>query len=414
MKICFLLGSPSISGGTYVIFQHALYGMRIGHDVTVVPMFPVDEGKDHWHPALAQLKFKTLGEVKDIEFDVAVATWWKTMLDMPKIKAKSYTYFVQSIESWFAPESEIPLRKLIDKTYEIDMPVITEAKWIRDYLINKYNRDVWLAPNGIRKDFLNTSIKPIENRLVSGLRVLVEGPLGSDIKNVARTINLVRSSRPKEVWLLTSTPLNKYPGVDRVFSHVPADKIAEIYSSCDVLVKLSYVEGMFGPPLEMFHCGGTAIVYDVTGYDEYIVNNQNSIVVKTDDERGVIESIKLLKSDLNLLNRLKNGALKTASEWPSWDMASKTFFDCLDEIYSQGAKKVFNMEKLDKYISDILSEYIKNEQARVNGNLKLKLSIKFNSWLARSKYYIHYLLLRSVLFDSHRTGAGRREKDLNF
>ena len=53
-----------------------------------------------------------------------------------------------------------------------------------------------------------------------------------------------------------------------------------IYRSCDVIVKLSYVEGMFGPPLEMFHCGGTSIVYDVTGHDEYIVHGKNGLVAK--------------------------------------------------------------------------------------------------------------------------------------
>lgn len=414
MKICFLLGSPNISGGTYVIFQHALYGMSIGHDVTVVPMFPVDKGGKHWHPALTQLKFKTLEEVKDIEFDVAIATWWKTMLDISKIKSKSYTYFVQSIESWFAPDSEVPLKRLIDKTYEVDIPVITEAKWIKDYLTNKYKRKVWLAPNGIRKDFLNSSIKPISNKLTSGLRVLVEGPLGSDIKNVARTLNLVKAASPKEVWLLTSTPLKHYPGVDRVFSCVPANKIAEIYASCDVLVKLSYVEGMFGPPLEIFHCGGTAIVYDVTGYDEYIVSNYNSIVVKTDDEGGVVESIKSLKNDPELLNKLKLGALETASKWPSWDAASKTFYECLGEVYELCFNQEFDLEHLDKFISLALADYIKDEELRVSGDLKLKLVRKVGAWLARSRCYPYYLVARSVLYDSQKTGAGRREKDLVF
>lgn len=41
---------------------------------------------------------------------------------------------------------------------------------------------------------------------------------------------------------------------------------------------------MFGPPLEMFHCGGTSIVYDVTGHDEYIVHDKNGLVAKTDDD----------------------------------------------------------------------------------------------------------------------------------
>lgn len=72
-------------------------------------------------------------------------------------------------------------------------------------------------------------------------------------------------------------------------------KQPEIYRSCDVIVKLSYIEGMFGPPLEMFHCGGTAIVYDVTGHDEYIVHEKNALVVKTDDDKQVINYIKWIK-----------------------------------------------------------------------------------------------------------------------
>jgi len=89
-------------------------------------------------------------------------------------------------------------------------------------------------------------------------------------KNVEKTIELCLQSDADEIWLLTSTEISEYPGVDKCFSRVAIEKTPEIYRSCDVLVKLSYVEGMFGPPLEMFHCGGTAIVYDVTGHDEYI------------------------------------------------------------------------------------------------------------------------------------------------
>jgi glycosyltransferase involved in cell wall biosynthesis len=107
----------------------------------------------------------------------------------------------------------------------------------------------------------------------------VEGPLGVSYKNVEKTIELCRQAEVDEIWLLTSSEVTDYPGVNRCFSRVPITETAAIYRSCDLLVKLSYVEGMFGPPLEMFHCGGTALVYDVTGHDEYIRHQQNSIVV---------------------------------------------------------------------------------------------------------------------------------------
>ena len=48
----------------------------------------------------------------------------------------------------------------------------------------------------------------------------------------------------------------------------------EIYNQCDVLLKMSKVEGVFGPPLEMMACGGTCVVGNVSGYDEYCVHEK--------------------------------------------------------------------------------------------------------------------------------------------
>ncbi|MER2419141.1 glycosyltransferase, partial [Klebsiella pneumoniae] len=112
------------------------------------------------------------------------------------------------------------------------------------------------------------------------------------------------------------------PGVSRVFSRVPMKVTPDIYRSCDILVKLSTVEGMFGPPLEIFHCGGTAIVFDVTGHDEYIVDGQNACVVHRGDMDGVVTTLRRLLNDRTELARLQAGALKTAEAWVSWDASS--------------------------------------------------------------------------------------------
>jgi len=40
--------------------------------------------------------------------------------------------------------------------------------------------------------------------------------------------------------------------------------LSDEYARSDVLLKLSSVEGMFGPPLEAFHRGATAVVTPVT------------------------------------------------------------------------------------------------------------------------------------------------------
>jgi hypothetical protein len=82
----------------------------------------------------------------------------------------------------------------------------------------------------------------------------------------------------------------------------------------------------------MFHCGGTAIAYEVTGHDEYIRDGENAYVVKRDDEDRVVELLTKLRKDPGELQRLKTGALQTAHSWPDWRDASMRFVTALEEI----------------------------------------------------------------------------------
>ncbi len=332
MKIVFLIGGVAISGGNYVTFQHALHARSAGHEVTIAAMHPWSEPDLAWHPALAQIELVQLSQLAERRFDIALATWWRTALRLAEISAQQYAYFVQSIESRFFPEGQPRHRTMVDGTYRLGLPVITEASWIKEHLKESFATDAYLARNGILKSLYTTDGPAIAPRVPGRLRVLVEGPFGVPIKNTARTVRLVREAAPAEIWLLTSSKVPWYPGVDRVFSQVPIQSVPPIYRSCDVIVKLSYVEGMFGPPLEMFHCGGTAVVYMVSGHDEYIVANNNALVLPSDDEAGVVEQIRRLIQDATLLGKLKAEAQITANNWPDWKHSSETFLNHLESI----------------------------------------------------------------------------------
>ena len=362
MKIAFFIGSVDISGGTYVIYQHALYAKRAGHEVTVVVLYPYDSSQMQWHPACKELHFIPLNEAAGKHFDLAIATWWKTATELHAIDADRYAYFVQSIESRFYPEIEAPLRGLVNRTYDLGLPTITEATWIKEHLYSIHNNDPFLARNGIRKDIyspVGTTINSDRSRL----RVLVEGPFGVSFKNVGTSLRLARQSKAASTWLLTSTNMRSwYPGVQQVFSRVPIGKVSEIYRSCDVLLKLSTVEGMFGPPLEMFHCGGTAIVYDVSGHDEYIRDGVNGIVIKSGDEKSVIGAINALAEDGFLLSTLRKGALETAEAWPDWNQSSRLFLSFLDAIAFSSTP---SQEELAARNHASLAIYVREENERL-------------------------------------------------
>lgn len=399
MKICFVIGSADISGGTFVIFQHAVHLQELGHEVLIASISPVSEAVPDWHPAMAALRFALVDDVTG-RFDLAVATWWKTVYELPKIEADQYAYFVQSIESRFYPEAEAPLRRLVDETYRLPLPMITEATWIKEHLEALGAPSVSLVRNGVLKEVYREDGPADAAREPGVLRILVEGSLGVPFKNVPRTLRMCAGADAGPIWLLTITEIADYPHVERVISRVPIARTAEVYRSCDVLVKLSYVEGMFGPPLEMFHCGGTAITYDVTGHDEYLVHGHNALVVPVDDEEGVVAALRSLAADPALLARLKDGARKTAAAWPSWAQSSDEFATAIDGIL-QLEPVVLN--EIRPRTTRAWDEYVRDEQARLKGKLVTRLASRVKPHV-RNEYP---RLFRALATAHYRYRAGR-------
>ena len=385
MKVIFTLGSAVIGGGTNVIFEHATRMVDEGEDVYIITENPVKPEEYAWHDKAHNLKWITYNDLEGMEFDVAIGTWWRTIYELYRIKAKQYIYFVQSIESKFYPDSEVGIKMLVDLTYSLGLKVITEATWIKEYLESHYGLDVRLVKNGIKKE--NLTVEGDTYEKCKGLRVLLEGPIDVPFKNIPKTVELVNRSKASEVWLLTSSQIDKFDGVDRVFSRIPMKDTPKIFRSCDIIVKLSYVEGMFGPPLEEFHCGGTCIVYDVTGYDEYIKHNYNGYVVKTDDDEKVVEYLNRLCDDKKELNRLKKNATSTANKWPSWEESSKDFYNAVKDIYKENRMTNEVLEYKSKFFFDI---YVKYETKKTS--IKKGLGEKFRKKTPRL-YKIYYKIV---------------------
>ncbi len=335
LRIVFLIGSADISGGTYVIFEHALRAQRAGCEVVIVPMFALEGVADAWHPALRELEFATFDEVADRDFDIAIATWWPTVYELPRVRFRHAVYFVQSAESrFYAVGPDRDAAGLAELTYTVGLPAITIAVWLQMYLGFQHGMISFLCRNGIDKSRYAVAGPSIEPRLTDGLRVLVEGST-APMKGLEHAVQAALDGGAAEVWLLTPSPVDRMDGVTKVISRIPADQTAPVYRSCDVLLKFSQVEGMYGPPLEMFHCGGTVVSNDVTGHDEYVRDGFNGLVVPTDDLEAAAEAIARLTKDRELLERLRAGAVATANSWHDWDAAGEEFLRLLTAIAKQ-------------------------------------------------------------------------------
>ncbi len=324
-KICFLLPINGISGGIFVVYTQAQALQKKGYDVTIAfDTFNKDNGLKHYNFS-TEIKLTEICLIGDEEFDVAISTWWETFFSVTKIRAKKYMYFCQSDERKFYDEEDLLTRSLVELTYGFpNIGIVTEAKWIKSFLEADYGATVEYSPNGVDRTIFHPDGKLLEEKNKKGLRVLVEGPGSVPFKRIDDAFKIVNMFEGIEVWYVSSDghvePNWKF---DRLISGVPYFQMGEIYRSCDILVKVSSVEGFFGPPLEMMACGGCCLVSNVTGYDEYVVDDYNALVVSVGNIDAGQAALEKLIFSKTLRETLSRNGLETANRFDWKDQTSK-------------------------------------------------------------------------------------------
>jgi glycosyltransferase involved in cell wall biosynthesis len=334
MRVAFLLNDLQLSGGVGVVLQHARRLSQVeGWDVTLVLARDDDEPSWHGYEHLPHLHLRSRAEALRETFDVAVATWWETTFTLFELTARRYAYFVQNLEDRFYTHEQADR---LGAALTLDLPVtfITEAGWIVQTLAGlRPDAPCHLVRNGIDKRVFSIpeTIAPAE---VGPLRVLIEGSPTSWFKRVRDAVNAASAMRePHHVTVVCADhgAIADLPA-DAVVGPLSHQQMADMYRGTHVLLKLSSVEGMFGPPLEAFHCGATCVVTPVTGHEEYVVHGYNGLLTDWDDLRGTARALDLLARDRPLLHRLRTNALQTAREWPDWDASSQAMATALKSI----------------------------------------------------------------------------------
>ncbi len=340
MNICFLFYTNALAGGNYIIYKHARYLAENGHIVSII--FENYELANEGLFDTSKIKIhKSIKSALNEKYDLAFATFWVTAFSVLDLNSEKYAYFVQSDERRFNDEhvSEIERanRKLVEYTYKyFPGAIVTIANWIVRMFANEFDRKAYYLPNGLDTDLFNTDVASLAAKNSDKLRILVEGPGEVSFKRMEFTYAcLNRYSKNFEIWHIANDNLVRpYWKIDRKFNRQKYVDMPRIMSSCDLLVKLSSVEGFFGPPLEMFGVGGTALTSDVSGYDEYIKDDINAIVAKTDSYDSVCEKLEYLLSLSPVkIKELKKNAIN-CSLMHSWKNKEAEILNAINWAYS--------------------------------------------------------------------------------
>jgi glycosyltransferase involved in cell wall biosynthesis len=337
VRVAFLTQDLQLSGGVGVIVAHAVQLARHGFEVDLV--LTRSSARPDWsHHGLASVQVLGLEQARARRYDVALATWWETAQHLFELDAARHACFVQSLEDRFYGPGD-PRRLAAALVLDLPVRYVTEARWIADTLAALHPGErVFYVRNGIAKDvFAPLASVPVAP--AGALRILIEGSAHVPFKGVGDALHAVAAMRePKHVTVVAPDGSGgALDGADRVAGPIAQHALAGLYAECDVVLKLSRVEGMFGPPLEGFHLGATCVVTPVTGHDEYVVHGENGLVVDWDDRAGTARALDLLAQDRALLHRLRCGALATAKGWPSWEQQGQVMAAALRALRREPA-----------------------------------------------------------------------------
>ncbi len=345
-KILYVIPGTAISGGIAIVLNHVNRLRERGYDTLLVSLNTPDTIT--WFPnvvpiiSVADLNWRHLAEA-----EVVIATHWSTAFFVDLLPVKRKGYFVQSDERRFNPDNTRE-QKTIEATYRLDLEYITEALWIQGWLKDEFGHIASYVPNGLNEAFL-AEVVPVAKRQ-NRKRILLEGPISCWFKGMHEAYEAVRNL-DADIWIISSSgrPPKTWE-YDRFFEKVPINEMNSIYASCDIFLKMSRIEGFFGPPLEAMGCGAAVVVGKVTGYDEYIVHNENALAIESGDINAAREACRKLLQDNDLRERIQKNGRSTAEFW-GWDRSIDYLEQYLTRKHSQGmgvSGALFNYKYTDE------------------------------------------------------------------
>lgn len=319
-KIAFLLAGLGISGGAAVALKHVSLLLDEGHDAFVIDLG--GQGNIDWYanPAIRVYRLNELAECGIDNIDMLFSTFWTTVEWLEKIPAGRKLYLVQSDERLFYEDPSLKAR--VAQTYSKNIEYIGIAKWIVDFLRDEFGRSAVYLPNGIDTALFYPDV-PLLEKNPRRPRVLIEGPISVPFKGVAQAYAAV-SELDCELWIVSSDGVPEpHWRVDRFFQKIRQEDMRRIYSSCDILLKMSRIESFAYPPLEAMACGCSVVVMEVSGAIEYAVDGDNVLKVSAGDVQAARSAVRRLMDDGGLRNRLRDSGFQTVRNW-SWEPARKT------------------------------------------------------------------------------------------
>lgn len=355
MRITFVLGHASLSGGVRVIAIHADGLRRLGHEVQVIstPSSPITRPQrilnrlrrvgwpgakpDPSHFDTLQVPHKMIecwrpiedGDVPDA--DMVVATFWRTahwVSDLSPSKGKKAVFF-QGFEAMDGAEPT----GLID-AWKLPLYKITISQWLVELARERFgDDDVAHVPNSVDREQFHAPKRGRQDRPTVGVLYHPAYVKGFDVVRQVLVRLQERIPNLRIIAFGAHEPSNELQMPDGAEFQLqpPQQQIREIYGSCDLWLCGSRREGFHLVPLEAMACRCPVVSTAVGGPLDTLQNGVNGYIVPIEDVDALTEKAALvLEASSEHWQAMSDAAFMTGQDY-TWQQATQRFEAALEQ-----------------------------------------------------------------------------------
>ena len=263
--------------------------------------------------------------------DAYVATYWQSFYPVYSLCQKEripMLYFVQANETTFG--STYFYKKFAERTYQTQSTRVTQSKWLKRFLDEKYGGENHYIGFGIDRNKFRPRNYQKENVIFTIARSSYDK--GFDV--FIKALNVLWSRRKDfKVIIAGDTSALKQVEIDFPYDFVgwitDDNKLAELYSK-SIFVNTGRHEALPMPPLEAMSCGSAVVLTDMEGIREYAVDNVNCLIAQNGDWKSVSDRVEEVMSSETLRKKISSGGLNTSSNY-DWKSVCDRFVTVLNE-----------------------------------------------------------------------------------
>jgi glycosyltransferase involved in cell wall biosynthesis len=247
--------------------------------------------------------------------DAVLATAWRSapVVAAAPPRCGARFYLVQHYESLYHGDVAA-----VDATYRLPLRKIAISTWLADVMRERFGESAEVL------------VTPVDPALFHRVPVRVPPPRPRVLmlhheyawKGVADGLEAVRRVRARGLTVRlvgfgVKRPRGPLP-YDEFYENPPQERLAELYSGCDLYLCPSWDEGLGMPAMEAMACGAALVTYDNGGCRDYARDGETALVARRRDLDDLAGKLERAVVDATLRARIAAAGtafVTTAFDW---------------------------------------------------------------------------------------------------